>query len=970
MKSMQYKVSRFLPLLAALAVPFPAEGAPLENDSYTLTLQPDHGVRVRSGALPAQVLGAEFTVMYSDRNPGFAVNRQGRFDRMAPRPFPGKSIYAQRWSLYSDDPADPDRETRALGVRGDVRITVNSVGERFLHYQNQNGEEIEAREMGAATGTANPYLAGKRNTLKASNATIDGNTIIWQFPEQPGFSLDARVVISESGDPRIECRLRVKKSGYYSVAYTGAPWMNEKESLKIPRSAMPVAGDFLNTVISEAQLSLPRVHLATGEFNSALVVDPKESPFRLVEDSKGVWTCAIADESNSRFGVMVEAKDGLLRPVVFAPLMGGFESKMEAGAAHDFTLRYVLRGGSWEDTFKYIARDIYNFRDMRDNSGPGPMYKTIENLMDYLGNRDGKNYSMWHAEQKYHNYWSDLSGIFKPFSPLFSLSAAILTDDEDYFRARARPMMEFAVSRKTNAFAPYTVYNAGMVSTLASPLGGPYIDAGQLHSLHGMLQNRNHVFSHYAKAKPAGKNALQNAFIQYRLTGDEKHLEDAKKLAARGAGSYLDILEIYEETGDSKLLQAALAKAYQWIVVMNLFPSVPDEEVTLEKGNRVPIHGHAWQRHEDWGFPPPRAVGLAGQKVPAWRASLVGTELSAYRGGYWINTHGQLMRLATHAGDHFLRDMQRWAMVGRYGNYAGDFRSNRHSLVSEWSEAPNRHIFETNFSTYNPGHACEWIGAVIDFMVSDLFNRSAMKIDFPSRGMYGAGFRVKTYGDRPGHFYDEQNVWLWLPRHLLESDNKQIDYAGGHGNGKFYAAFWNQSFKKEKVVVKFNPALVSFPGSHRARIWVNNRDMGTVDVKDNGVSFEIEPKGIVCYAIEGAKVTLGLQARLLAKDSVTLGKDSFAEQDTSFGKVTAMLLSAGKGLTHAFVYTHAQASDVISARLRHRQGGGEWKEVDDLVFPYEFSLDIDESKGAFQCVFEVETTDQQIKKSETITLKF
>lgn len=967
---MHIKTIRILPALAAIMIPCLAADVSIYNNEYTLTPGPDHGIQVQSGHLPPQMLGAEFTVMYSERNPGFSVNRSGRFDRMTAKPFPDKPLYAQRWSLYSDDPADPGKEIKALDVAGDIRITVNSVGERFLHYKKQDGREVEVQEMDAVTGTVNPWLAGQRTILKAGGAIIEGNTITWLFPGQPNFTLAAKVTIPASGDPLIQYQLTVKKGGYYSVAYTGAPWINEKETLRIPQSALKTARDPNNNVISEAQISLPRVHIATKKFNSVLVVDPRESPFRLQEDSKGVWTYALADESNSRFGTMVEAKDDRLRPVVFAPLMGGFESLMEPGQTHGFTLRYILRDGSWEDTFKYIARDIYEFRDMRDNSGPGPMYKTIENLMDYLGSRDGKNHSMWHDEQKYHNYWSDLSGIFKPFSPMFGLSAAFITDDEDYFRRRARPMVEFALSRATNVFAPYEVYNAGMVSTLASPLGSPYIDAGQLHSLHGMFQNRNHVFRHYALEKPPLKGALQNALLQYRLTQDKKHLEEAGNLALRGAGNYPDILDVYEETKNPKVLQVALDKAYQWVVVMNLFPSVPDRDVVMEKNNKAPIHGHAWQRHEDWGFAPPQPAILPESKVPAWRASLVGTELSAYRGGYWVNTHGQLMRLATHAEDDFLRDMQRWALVGRYGNYPGDFRSNRHSLVAEWSGAPLRYIFETNFSTYNPGHACEWIGSMIDFMVSDLFNRSAMKIDFPSRSMYGAGFRVKIYGDRPGVFYDEKNVWLWLPRHLLESDNKQIDCAGGHGNGKFYAAFWNQSFQKEKVTVKLNPALVGFPGAHRARIWINNRDAGIVTVEDNTLSFEIDSKGIVCYAIEDAKVTLGLQAKLLAKDAITLGKDSFAEQDTPFGKVTATLLSAGKGLTSAFVYTHAQASDVISAKLRHRQGNGEWKETSDAIFPFEFSLDIDEGKGPFECIFEVETTGLKIQKSGLITLKF
>lgn len=665
---------------------------------------------------------------------------------------------------------------------------------------------------------------------------------------------------------------------------------------------------------------------------------------------------------------MAQSKDRQVRPVVFTPIMGGYESRMQAGDQYHFVLRCVLRPGAWEETYKYIAREIYRFRDMRDNSGPGPLYHTIENLMDYLSERDEPNYCMWHEEQKYYNYWSDQQGIFKPFSPLFGLSAAILTDDERFYRSRALPMVEFALSRKNNVFAPYDLQPSGMVGTLSAPLGSPYVDAGQLTSLAGMFRDRTYAFAHYAESREPGKNALLHALARYRATGRKEFLEEAEKRADASHGNFMDMLELYEETGNKKYLDAAVKGAYRYAQIQNLSPAVPDGNVAVDQGNVAPVHGHAYQRHEDWGFAAPPPLPAPQQTVPAWRVSLTGVELSAYRGGYWLNNHAQLMRLATHANDDFLRDLQRWAMVGRFANYAGDFRSNRYSLVAELPDAPMHYIYQTDYSTFNPGHACDWLGAVIDFMVSDLFNRSSRQIDFPSRCMYESSFRVKVYGDRPGRFYDERNVQPWMPRHLLEADNKQVDYIGGHGNGKFYAAFWNQSFRAEKVNVKLNPALVDCSGTHRARVWIDNLDKGTVQVSDGAISFEIAPKSIVAYAIENAKVRLGLQAKMLAPDAVSLSENSLVTVDTDFGRVTAMLLTLGKGLTSAFSYTDAPAEKVISVKLRYRQGNGRWSERTDAIYPYEFSTEIDEGQGSFQCEMLVEMADQQIKSSGIINL--
>mgnify|MGYP001559667148 CR=1 FL=1 len=79
----------------------------------------------------------------------------------------------------------------------------------------------------------------------------------------------------------------------------------------------------------------------------------------------------------------------------------------------------------WKETYRTIARTHYRFRDQRDNSGPGPINRAIENTIAYLVDRSGRNHAMWHAEQKYYDYWTDNSGIFKPFSPLIGLSAAL-----------------------------------------------------------------------------------------------------------------------------------------------------------------------------------------------------------------------------------------------------------------------------------------------------------------------------------------------------------------------------------------------------------------------------------------------------------------------------------------------------------------------------------------------------------------
>lgn len=953
----------------------------LKNRQYELVLLDDHAVEVRVDGVAPQILSGEFTVMYSPIHLGFAMNRVGEFDFAYPRPFPDASVRARRWPIYSDKLDAKAHNLQSIGVAsgGELMVTNHTTGEDNWVFIDSQGYTIKALADLNLQQTLDPFLAGRRTTIRAIKSRVSDRTITWNFQDQAGFALSAEIFLPHGdGDPQITYHLEVRENGYYSMAYTGTPWLDSDETIPVPQAAagrgfaedMDLPGfRETNIVISEAFLTLPRAHVATNKANSVIVIDPKESPFRLVQDSKGVQTYALGSESNSRFGMMIQKNANGVRPVALTPIMAGYESRMFKGDTYRFTIRYVLRPGEWQDTYKYIAKKIYDFRDMRDNSGAGSMSNTLENIMDYLSDRSGHNYAMWHTEQKYYNYWSDRAGNFKPFSPMFSLAAAIMTDDESFYKKHALPIIEFALSRKTNTFQPYDVINTYMAQW-GRDLGSPYPDVAQLAELYGMFQNRTYAFKHYFEEKGFEEDNYMHLLSRYRIYGNAEDLENAMRLADKG-GHFMDQLEMYEKTGYDNYLKASVENAYRDMHRYNLFPMVPDTMLVIEKGNKVPIHGHAFQRHRDWGFSPPQNIYGPEQTVPAWRVSLVGVQLSAYRGGYWISNHGQLMRLATHAQDDFIRDMQRWAMVGRYANYPGDFRSIEHSLVAEMPDAPMRYIYETNFSTFNPGHAIEWIGAVMDFLVNDCFNRSDKNIDFPSRTMYGSAFRVKTYGDRAGKFYDETNVRLWLPRKLLTSDNRQVDYLAGYGNGKLYIVFWNQSFKSEKVKIDFDPEWVDYTGKHTARVWKDNKDSGRTRVHDNSLEFEISSKGIIAYAIDDVTVKTRLHAKMFDEKAITLGDKSIAvDVETPFGKLHAMLITLGRGLTTSYVYTDALPENVISAKLRYRQGDEDWQEAVDAIYPYEFTTQIDEDKGHFEFVFEVEDSDQKIQKSNVLSLAF
>jgi hypothetical protein len=946
-------MARFFWLMVAgliTALPRAVDGSEtLANEDYKLILQEDGSVLVSNKEGSEARLSPTFVVMFSGKDPKLGYN-WGNF-LLGPR-------WAVRWGAYEAPLAELNNWLNKE-MKLKVAVTEDSPGKRVWDYG-----EGKAKVIGRdAEGTTDPFRVGDRNDLLVVRASLEGGVIKWHFPESKDFTLSAEVSLpAEGGPPLISYALTANRSGFYSVIFTGMPGVAEADVVPVPQPAAGWNTNQAHFVMLEVNERLPRAHVSNGQQNYLAVVHPDSAS----------WRDDMPVRETSRFGSMIRKENGVYYPAIVAPVMGTETSKLQTGQRFDFRLLFCLQEGAWHDAFRYVAGEIYTIRDMRDNSGPGPLYLAIGRVMDYLRDKNGKNFAQWDSEQKYYNYWSDQSGIFKPFSPIFGLSAAVVLDDEDFYRQRALPVVEMGISREGNVFAPYDIVKTGQVEkSMQRRLGAPYLRLPQLVTLWELYRGRTYAFKFYAEKQEG--NRMTDLLAQWKLAGDEAKLQGAKesalKAATRPGGDYFDFLEIYEATGDETLLQAARQRLYRRISEgINLFPAVPDRDVVFDRGGKVPVHYHSDGRHRRWGFPPPEGFPTTEKSVPAWRGSEIGLEtFSHHRAELWLNHPPQLLRVASHANDDLMRAVARWAMVGRYANYAGDNRTQR-SLVTELSDAMENPVWRQNYTSFNPGHAWEVVGAMIDYLVTDCFDRSDRKIVFPGSSMAGGHFRVQAFGARPGRFYDEENVQLWCPLDLLSLDNPQLEWIAGWGNGKLYVVVWNQSFGGEKATLKFNPDRARIPEAAALRRWVDNQEVSDGSVASKEMDITLAPKGIVAFAVDGAELRKTLQGRMFAEGGPKLGPGSIQTLEAPFGKLHGLLLSMGVGLTNAFVYTDALPEDVITARLKWRQGEGEWQTIEDGTFPFEFSVWLDEAKGDFECEMEVETTSLEMKKSPGMSL--
>ncbi len=927
----------------------------LRNDRYALSVSEDGAVTVETAGMPAHTLRPDFVVLSSPKDPKL-VRHAGHPNYMvAPRE-------ALRWENTTEPVADINAWLAGSGLKAATGLTgeVRDVnGAREWEFRDASGKVASRITARRAQETTRPFVVGNPVTASASAAVVESDRVRWEFPPQRGFTFSAELLLPPGDeDPRITYTLTPATKAFYAVAFTGAPACALKETIAIPQECDARGHKQFNFVLSEPDLGLPRAQVAMAPGNIALTVDPSECRFRLP---------TIAD---SRFGFMLEEKAGNLRPVLFAPLFGGAGSRMDAGNSFRFTFRYIQRPGDWKETYAHIARDVHGFRDQRDNSGPGSLTESFARVMDFLADRNGRNHAMWDTQQKYYDYFTDKTGVFKPFSPLYGLSAAIVADDEAFFRDRALPAAEYALSRRYSVFAPYDNSDNKQVNSAVRTVGAPYLGYAQILSLYEILQRRTPALKALAEQQGADPKSVADNLARWSLTGDAAALAGARaaarKLSGRTEEDLFNLLDLADAGKDPADVRAAVEAAYSNAALrLNLHPVPPEKQITVDVGGVAPVHLHSFSRHSNiWGYPQPQPVPAPEQTVPAWRVARLGLPSPAYPTEYWINTHGATMRAAALGQDPFLRDIARWGVVGRFGNYPGDNRS-KESLVQERPDAVEARPWDWNFATVNPGHAWDFAASLLDFLVSDAFERSRGAVEFPALRAAGTQFRVRIYGGAPGVFYGDKGVYLWLPHGLIQTASRQADWLAAHGNGNLYLALWNQSFREETVSVAIDPARAECADGE-ARVWKDNVPGPPVPVAKNRFTVTLSPKGITALAIP-ARVATGLQAKLYDPSVGALGPHSFASAEAPFGPVHAMLIRAGRGITNAFVYTEALPENVIAARLRWLGPGGEWHELLDDIYPYEFSPPVADD-GGFAGVLEIEGADGKVVPSPVIAL--
>src|SRR5690606_28071330 len=123
---------------------------------------------------------------------------------------------------------------------------------------------------------------------------------------------------------------------------------------------------------------------------------------------------------NSRFGVALRNRAGAAQPMLFAPILGGTQSKRAAGDAFTFTLRLYAHRGDLTQAYEDVARRLYGFRDYRRNA-ISTLTQTLDRMIDY-----GMSEFSWFIDElKGCAYSTDVPGAVKNVSALNPFNFAL-----------------------------------------------------------------------------------------------------------------------------------------------------------------------------------------------------------------------------------------------------------------------------------------------------------------------------------------------------------------------------------------------------------------------------------------------------------------------------------------------------------------------------------------------------------------
>jgi len=921
----------------------------LRNDRYRLTVMDENTIALQSREAERRLFDLSFTVLFNEKNPEMTLRPMGA---------------GMRYNVPTWMAVDPETAALAGGSRQDAFAEGDGFDPSIL--------------KGDVTGrTDDLFQSAPAWRVSAESVYRSGETLRWAFRENELFSISAELTLPAGEEPPVlSFRFTPRRAGYYSVGYTGAPGCTLEEADEIwqPLIWQEKRLPLKSHLTLAFQCPVPSAFVTQRGVTVGVVADSKEFPFD-----------PLPLPGNSRFGVAVRDARGLARPMLFAPAPGGAGSSMEAGVPFEFSMRLFIGKGDTTYALEQTARGLFGFRDYRSNA-LGSLNRTADTMTDYAMS----HWSLFSEENKGCNYSTDAPGAVKNVSSLDPLDLAIVMDDEEMFLHRAYPYMEYMLSRGKFLF---TTDENQKTQYPSYRLNGPTAPVSELASLYSMFQGASPVFRTLAYQEFGSQrvrnldvmeegNNWRTALAMFRATGEKRYLEAAKKGADEYieqrvntpqtdfsdpdsggfffwtgyAPRYIDLLLLYETTGERNYLEGARQGARRYTQYIWFSPEIPDTEMTVNKGGQAPEYWYLKGKGHKQMF-------LPEETAPAWRLSEIGLTpessgtSSGHRAIFMANYAPWMMKIGYLCNDPFLMEVARSAVIGRYRNFPGYHINTARTTAYEQEDFPLRGHYEQSVNSFHYNHIFPMISLLLDYLVTDAHVRSGGAIDFAYNFSEGYAYlQNKAYGAMTGRFFGRHDARLWMPRRLISVPD-EINYIAARGSNDLYVALMNESADAFRAQITLNETIVP---AVKGRTYEAETVSGEkLKMTDGKLTVPVAARGLSAVVIKNLPVTPAFQNRIANLDRTAAWECDFSELRPVPGK--AMILNLGTETRTAYVFLEYSKHDFTKVEMVYNDGAGEQR-MEDREFPWEFTASLPPEAQEFRFTLNGYRPDGSVQK--------
>ncbi len=819
------------------------------------------------------------------------------------------------------------------------------------------------------------FSAGALNVHKADSVYQD-SVIHFVYPAGDAYEVSLKLKLPPGDqEPIIEYALTAVNNGYYSISFFGTP-VNEISTVdEIWQPMVWIEKRFpRKAYLSPNHLCpLPGSFVTNDQVTFALFADPDEYPFEKMPSL-----------DRSTFGVAVRNQNAQVQPMIWAPIIGRTNSYLSSGEMFSFKALLYVSDGNIHKAQEEVSRRVYGFDHYKRNNALESLNATLYRMIDY----GMSAYSLFDEELKGCAYIQDVPNSVKNVSALNPFNIAFVCDDTTIMKERAFPIMEYLLSRESNNFSLTPTSGVGGQHADNS-LGYPYMISSEAAALYRLSNQSSGFFLDLARDKRytsdlANEKAWRDNFMLYRASGDESYLSNAISGAnmyinARIdqletaftyqynqkssfwiflAPKYVDLFEMYETTRDIAYLDAAHEAARRYARYIWMSPKVPDQSILVNPNNEAPVY---WYAAGDPMYAPE-------EEVPAWRLSAIGLTSEAsgtgstdrgHRAIFMAHHAPYMLRLAALIGDDYLRDIAQSAITGRWRNFPGYHMNTDRTTVFELPDFPLHEHEEISATSMHYNHVWPMISLIIDYLVTDVYDKSNGQIEFPSEYVQGYAYlQSKIYGHQPGTFYGEEGVTFYMPRNMAATSNKQVNYIAARGNDKLYFAFTNQSDEDINSTITLNQEVLPFDisGAFNGSLWEDNQQVGTVSMSGGSFDISVSANGITAVAFDNVEINTRLQDRVLKNDPARAWTNDYRQHE--FALTYAMYINFGEGLREAYLYSGAEQGQYKKITLNYFTDiDSTMRTVVDNAFPFEFEIPLAAENTVFN--YKLTTTDDE-----------